>query len=147
MASMLRLRTFILITGTLLCLLIAAAFVASGQWQYPAQAGKLCVYFWAGSVTILWDDPLIYVLAFDRHYSGLARWNTLDTDWELWVQFPLYAVLLAVAIPTLLVWRFVPKFPRGHSGRCGYNLTGLTEARCPECGEPFGECGIEMIGE
>jgi hypothetical protein len=22
--------------------------------------------------------------------------------------------------------------------RCGYNLTGLLEPRCPECGEPFG---------
>lgn len=24
-----------------------------------------------------------------------------------------------------------------HCGACGYNLTGLTARRCPECGEPF----------
>jgi predicted amidophosphoribosyltransferase len=40
-------------------------------------------------------------------------------------------------VPTLLVWRFLPKFPRGHCRRCGYNLKGLTEPRCPECGESF----------
>ena len=25
----------------------------------------------------------------------------------------------------------------GICARCGYNLTGLTEPRCPECGEAF----------
>jgi len=26
---------------------------------------------------------------------------------------------------------------KGLCGHCGYNLTGLTECRCPECGKPF----------
>ena len=25
-----------------------------------------------------------------------------------------------------------------HCTQCGYNLTGLSDARCPECGSPFG---------
>ena len=50
------------------------------------------------------------------------------------VRFPLYALLLAIAIPTLLVWRFVPKFPPGHCP-CGYDLRGNVSGVCPECGK------------
>jgi hypothetical protein len=28
---------------------------------------------------------------------------------------------------------------------CGYNLTGLSENRCPECGEPFDPVELEMV--
>jgi hypothetical protein len=31
------------------------------------------------------------------------------------------------------------KTPAGHCTVCGYCLTGLPEARCPECGTPFGK--------
>ena len=66
-------------------------------------------------------------------------WDALDPIGGQGIFIPLYALFLAVAIPTLFVWRFVPKFPRGHCRRCGYNLKGLTEARCPECGTEFEE--------
>ena len=77
------------------------------------------------------------------------------SDWNTWhiipppgrtsFWFPLYAVFAAVAVPTLLVWRLLPKFPRGHCRRCGYNLTGLTEARCPECGAGFESVREEQV--
>ena len=55
------------------------------------------------------------------------------SEWYWLWAFP----VAAAGLPSFLVWRFVPKFPRGHFRRCGYNLTGLTEARCPECGTGF----------
>lgn len=63
--------------------------------------------------------------------------GAIDESQSAIVVVPLWSLFLAVAVPTLLVWRFVPKFQRGHCRRCGYNLKGLTEARCPECGQPF----------
>jgi hypothetical protein len=33
--------------------------------------------------------------------------------------------------------RYRPIYPPGHCGRCGYDLQGLPEPRCPECGKPF----------
>ncbi len=46
-------------------------------------------------------------------------------------------------------WRWLPwcqRWRRKRAGlctRCGYNVYGLTEARCPECGEPFGEARLQ----
>ena len=131
-----RLRKFILITGTLLCVLIAATFAVSVWWIVAAQAGKVCIYIAAGSAVVLLDYPLTMPFVVERHFHRLGSGNA----WKVGPRFfalPLYAVFLAVALPTLLVCRFVPEFPRGHCRRCGYNLTGLTEARCPECGQPF----------
>ncbi len=136
MTAMLRrhLRTFTLWTGTLLCMLIALAFVASGQWQFMAQAGGACVYVAAGSIVILRDDPLLYPFVVDRHDSGLRGWNSRRSG-PRWVEVPIYAVFLAVAVPTLLLWRFGRKSLKPGQRRCGYDPTGNVSGRCPERGK------------
>ena len=87
----------------------------------------------------------VLVVGIDSEFAGgiFVERNTLW--WKSWNMFrigpyawiPLWMLFAAIGIPTLLVWRLVSKFPRGHCRRCGYNLTGLTQARCPECGEGF----------
>ena len=131
-----RLRKFILITGTTLCVLIAAAFVLSAWWRVwvavldgpfiGVHAGGLEIY-----TTTLAGRPGYVPNAAGLQFAlvGMSRSNGFT--------LPLLYPFAAVAIPTLLIWRFAPKFPSGHCRRCGYNLTGLTEARCPECGQPF----------
>ena len=50
------------------------------------------------------------------------------------------AALIAAILILVGVWRlvFLPRRKRpGYCGYCGYCLTGLTEARCPECGTDF----------
>ena len=49
---------------------------------------------------------------------------------------PLWIPLLLVLIPTAVVWWRSPRHRRGHCLVCGYNLTGNTSGRCPECGTP-----------
>ena len=136
------LRTLTLWSGTLLCVLIAAAFVVSGWWAIMLQLGPVAVYVMGGNVTVLLDDPFVNPITFDQHSHGLSRWAAFarsdgSGSWPYWVEFPLLAALLAVAVPTLRGWRFWPKpIKPGHCG-CGYDLTGLPEPRCPECGQPF----------
>ncbi len=67
---------------------------------------------------------------------------------RLYVTTSEYAVhlgllVLATALPSLFLTGvpWVRRFVRHRSGRCvrcGYNLHGLTEPRCPECGTRFG---------
>ena len=146
-----RLRTFILISGTTLSVLIAVAFVLSGWWmlglQIPTPYGPAVVVN-EGVLGVMLDEDsysagLVVVPRGQPSSSGSGPrrpswrwWMNWSVGWR-YSHLPLYAVFAVVAIPTLLVWRFVPKFPRGHCQRCGYNLTGLTEARCPECGAGF----------
>ena len=150
-----RLRTLTLWAGTLLSLLIAAAFVASGWWMVSVQVptrygpglGVIRGSFYASLGTLLPGHALWFADPVRRRMLPNGRSVPTGPHWQswnswaeggIWINVPLYAVFAVVAIPTLLVWRFVPKFPRGHCRRCGYNLTGLTEARCPECGESLG---------
>ena len=143
-----RLRTFTLWTGTTLCVLIAVAFVVSAWWSVAAGAGRLEIAVSSGACTaVLWDRTG-RDYEFRRHSSSLRDWNFWEyvsslqepTHFDSLISVPLWLPFLFVGLPTLLVWRFVPRFPRGHCRRCGYDLKGLTEARCPECGTGFGEC-------
>ena len=128
-----RLRKFILITGTTLCVLIAAAFVLSAWWRVwvavldgpfiGVHAGGLEIY-----TTTLAGRPGYVPNAAGLRFAlvGMTRSNGFT--------LPLLYPFAAVAIPTLLVWRFWPKSAKpGHCG-CGYDLTGNTSGVCPECG-------------
>ncbi len=54
---------------------------------------------------------------------------------------PLICPFAAIAVPTLLVWRFWPKPPKPGQCRCGYDLTANVSGVCPECGQPFEPTG------
>ena len=135
-----RLRTFTLWTGTLLCVLIAAAFVVSGWWQLAVQVPTSrgpAIILRAGSVIFLTDEIMSVAASADPHSYSLSRWNAWDFQLlghktipagpirnTTYHEVPLHAVFVAVAVPTLLLWRFWPKpVKRGHC-RCGYDLTG-----------------------
>ena len=72
---------------------------------------------------------------FAMFSGGLTRPYSWVLDWPFHVACVVFA---ARALWLLRRDRHVP----GHCRRCGYNLTGLPEPRCPECGQPF-----EAMGE
>ena len=136
-----RLRTTTLWTGMTLCVLIAAAFMVSG-WgvlavQVPTPYGP-CVgvnggAFYVGLINPLWWDALWLAEPLPRpdgHWRGWNYWNVGGRS----ISAPLYALFLAVAVPTLLAWRFGPKPVKPGHCVCGYDLHGNTSGVCPECG-------------
>ncbi len=53
--------------------------------------------------------------------------------------------ILIASIPVLAACRKLLRLRKGdtpYCGKCGYNLTGLTSPRCPECGELLSEVPI-----
>jgi hypothetical protein len=66
--------------------------------------------------------------------------NSRRSTWELYV--PASYIFSIISLPLVLaayrsIWRRMRRRNDGHCARCGYNLTGLPEPRCPECGTPF----------
>ena len=142
-----RFRTIILVTGTTLSALIAAAFVVSARWQlafqFPTSRGPT-LYVASGSVRLVTDDMLLVTVSAYQHSGGLGRWN----GWyaapfrlpgaarpAFFIECPLWLPFVIVAVPTLLAWRFWPKPPKPGHCRCGYDLRGNVSGVCPECGE------------
>ena len=128
-----RWRTAVLWVGCALCVLIAVAFVVSGWWWMEVQfrggpfivvhGGRLECYYPAGATRAL----------FSRSAGGLRHALVVGT-WAKGFTLGLVYPFAAVALSTLLLWRFRPKPPRPGHCRCGYDLTGNTSGVCPECG-------------
>ena len=75
--------------------------------------------------------------SFAAQYGSIHRiiggWVVVSHVWSG------YCGSLAICIfGVVFFWRYPHGFePVGHCQGCGYNLTALTEPRCPECGKPF----------
>ncbi len=129
-----RLRKLILITGTLLSLLIAVAFVVSAWWwMYVGFPGYVigidegALRFYTSVAYIEWRAGC------QPHAGGLDR-ALVGSSWGTGVILPLIHPFAAIAVATLLVWRFWPRPPKPGHCRCGYDLTGNRSGVCPECG-------------
>ncbi len=130
--------------GLVVCVLIVVTWVVSQRW-------------------VCWYDGDGWALACGSGAIGVgtgvaynpAGWQVLDSGWDdfRWryqlprftrisggtvagteYSIPLWMPLLAVAIPTAILWRRDRRKPPGHCRKCGYNLTGNVSGRCPECG-------------
>ncbi len=133
MMSQRRLQPIILITGTLLSVLIAAAFTASAWWRaHLAIPGGPFIGVHAGGLELYWNT-LAGRPGWMRHGAGL-RFALVGVTRVNGFTLPLIYPLLSVAVPTLLVWRFWPKPVKPGHCRCGYDLRGNTSGVCPECG-------------
>ena len=140
-----RLRTFTLWIGTLLCVLIAAAFVVTGWWWTAVVSISPrgpSIGVGGGVMDVFWGYPISSKVLFLRNDAGLTDWNTWVYVYGVAGQgvgrasaVPLYAVFAAVAVPTLAVWWFGRKPVKPGHCRCGYNLTGNQSGVCPECGD------------
>ena len=129
-----RLRTFTLWTGSLLCVLIAAAFVVSAWWWMAVEVrgGGPFIGIYAGAINYS-QSPVLGGTGVRRNWTGL-RFALLGRTTSSGFTLPLIYPFAAVAIPTLLASRFWPKPPKPGHCRCGYDLRGNESGVCPECG-------------
>ena len=133
-----RLRTFILITGTLLSVLTGTAFVASARYYLFADfRGGLHVAVHAGALVCEarrgGRPPRAGCFRLNSGLRCALVWKITRANG---FTIPLVYPFAAFAIPTLLAGGFWPK--RRVPGHCegGYNLTGNVSGTCPECGRP-----------
>src|SRR5262249_25682182 len=101
---------------------------------------------------------LVWLVSYDARFNPFADRYARGTQFKihtgrgyLFIKFlkhsvPTYAyafpIMLPLWIPPVIAWvvtarlarKHRRKIPPGHCGACGYNLAGLENPRCPECG-------------
>jgi len=95
-------------------------------------------------LTLIATSAALFIFVFEWLNSfGLAQWLVFLINTLFWA--------IVGGCAGFFIWhrpyiRFVRQYlqDRGVAVclRCGYDLRGLTEPRCPECGEPFDESFI-----
>ena len=118
---------------------------------------------WDGTNALRYEMPLnillgvLWLLSYLVVWVTARRWLSLQSPLVKCVAWGALGLGVAVAVPCVRTWllrrRIAHRIRLALRKRkipvcmvCGYNLTGLTEARCPECGQRYDlslcpECG------
>ena len=130
--------------GVGICTVVAIVWVVSGSWNvvYQWRHGDLWVYSGRLHYTTLVAQPTHrppkYGLSSARHkwHWVWSPYTYVDYSTSPYVAVACWIPFLIVALPTgILFWRDRRRIPPGHCKKCGYDLTGNTSGRCPECGK------------
>ncbi len=84
---------------------------------------------------IMWDK----MPASERGFYFIGnQWGTTgEIQFSLWVPFDVFAICCLYFLLSFGPYRRRKRKKLGLCVKCGYNLKGLTEQRCPECGTSF----------
>ena len=132
-----RLRQLLKWAGVGLCLVIGTSWVLGLSWKvryYGGMWGFELNHSLIGGWTSTMSFPKKWVV---EAAAGRQQWwpQSVKLGPVSGIYVPLWMLLLAIAIPTaVLFWRARRPLP-GHCRKCGYDLTGNVSGVCPECGE------------
>ena len=137
--------------GVAICTLIAVVWVIGGWWYaYYAIRPEITLHIDSGCVSYIQiariptyrrkrDRNLAqFEIAFSPFPTPKWKWTPkyLASKGNRLLTLPCWIPLLFVGLPTaILFWRDRRRrIPAAHCQKCGYDLTGNTSGRCPECG-------------
>ncbi len=95
------------------------------------------ITFGSRFISGLIQSSTLPVIFHDNRTSFREPWDVLN-EWLLFVVC--YAAVFSVTTHGMVLKRQLRRWRRERMGlcvKCAYNLTGLTEPRCPECGTEF----------
>lgn len=137
-----RLRRIAKWIGVGICTVIAIVWVMSGWWHLSyAKPGHYWGMEYGGLFYVSFSKGAFEPQSGSNVWRQSPGWTWLPYIYELvgssrMSLVPFWIPLLLVALPTaVLYWRdHRCRLPPGHCNKCGYDLTGNTSGRCPECG-------------
>jgi hypothetical protein len=125
---------------TCVCVLLLMALVACTIWSAViVTVGEWSVGLWGGAFIHPWrDEQSLSLFEFRRADQGqlLAIWSAFAL-WPRARTTPLWMPLVIVGSLAAWLWHLDRRRPAPGACRCGYDLTGNTSGRCPECGQSF----------
>lgn len=81
-------------------------------------------------------SPFMYAVIFEP-YPGNNLVGMIFVAGSFLPGIPLIIAGTVLSIVSHIREKKDPRTWKGHCRKCGYDLRGLKERRCPECGEPF----------
>lgn len=150
MAKRISVRTWLIRAGALGSVMALALWVLSAKYQFrfanwryfgcEALFGTATVYLTPyGAEGDVPSDWAFAVEPCDDWYLEWWFWYVQTYYAEITVWFPLWLLVLMLAVPTaILHWRGRRAPLPGCCSNCGYDLTGNVSGRCPECGTEIG---------
>jgi hypothetical protein len=129
---------------------IAISAVLTVRWcQVVLYLGPLMLQLRGGALVCVFEYfqwhsfvPGAYMSSFSSHEQRIMMWRMfafaprLEADESFFcVQLPLWIPFAGIAIPTAWLFWLGRRRPAPGACRCGYDLTGNTSGRCPECGQ------------
>jgi hypothetical protein len=144
-----RLRRVLKWTGTGTCLVIASAAAVCMWCVVFYDASTWSIGISSGALWVTWDRVpprtarRFAVVPLRRDFPnqwivyGLRPqgWGAVDAPTVRLRTVPLWILFVAIGLPTTWLWRLDRRRPAPGACRCGYDLTGNTSGRCPECGQ------------
>jgi hypothetical protein len=145
------------LVGLTCCVTALAALAATVRWQSievevgDAKSRYFGLGLGAGSLVVWVDSSQPYhgkafqlkaYGAIDSIDNAIVWWAQAGRIWPAYVTHPLgfqlvipiWIILASCGLATLCLWHFDRRRPAPGTCHCGYDLTGNTSGRCPECG-------------
>ena len=97
-------------------------------------------WFWRGAIAALVGGAVIFCLYVPLAFVDIGLRGQIPgwLLWVLWISVQLCGPAVGIAFYAWATRRWGPPFVIDNETRrrkCGYILRGITEPRCPECGE------------
>jgi hypothetical protein len=140
--------------GTMACVFAAVALVISTQTAaVVTPGGRLGFGLIRDELLLVYSEvpmaayrPQANMITFETKRGNLSiesfilvpRWPSYSTDADesfAIVGVPLSSLLIALGLGSTCLWLVDRRRPAPGACRCGYDLTGNTSGRCPECGQ------------
>ena len=132
----------VVVSSILLGVTVASCFFVVDYRTGGGSHNRRSIGVFAGSILFFRAPFLSNVPGWDGVWHFDLRrpdWRPLEFGWKVsgngyWIVLPLWVPFSIVALPTAWLWWRDHRRRPGHCRKCGYDLTGLTGGRCPECG-------------
>jgi hypothetical protein len=125
------------------------SFIRFPNWGVSLENGGFQI-FWYGPLFPLKIENLFsmwppsWVPRFEPSEIFPRKIGRLTTP-QFDLHFPLWIPVITFLMPTIILFKRKPRSLPGRCDTCGYNLTGNTSGKCPECGTQLQQIVIPII--